>query len=72
MQLGLQEGLVRQLSLNPGALSILKDTYLVEFLDLPTGHGEADLHRGLLRLLKHFIFEREGIFALWAANSRYR
>ncbi|MDW3682395.1 PDDEXK nuclease domain-containing protein [Cupriavidus sp. CV2] len=42
---------------HPEALSVFKDTYLVEFLDLPTGHGEADLHRGLLRRLKHFIVE---------------
>ncbi|MDF3881855.1 PDDEXK nuclease domain-containing protein [Cupriavidus basilensis] len=42
---------------HPEALSVFKDTYLVEFLDLPTGHGEADLHRGLLRRLKHFLIE---------------
>ncbi|KJK22170.1 hypothetical protein UB46_23085 [Burkholderiaceae bacterium 16] len=42
---------------HPEALSVFKDTYLVEFLDLPTGHGEADLHRSLLSLLKHFFIE---------------
>ncbi len=42
---------------HPEALSVFKDTYLVEFLDLPTTHGEADLHRGLLRRLKHFLVE---------------
>lgn len=42
---------------HPEALGVFKDTYLVEFLDLPTGHGEADLHRGLLRRLKHFLIE---------------
>jgi predicted nuclease of restriction endonuclease-like (RecB) superfamily len=33
---------------HPEALNIFKDSYLVEFLDLPQGHAEADLHRGLL------------------------
>jgi predicted nuclease of restriction endonuclease-like (RecB) superfamily len=42
---------------NPDALSIFKDSYMVEFLDLPTGHAEADLHRGLLRQLKDFLIE---------------
>jgi len=28
---------------HPGALSVFKDSYLVEFLDLPEGHAEADL-----------------------------
>ena len=31
--------------------------YLVEFLDLPAGHAEADLHRGLLHRLKDFLIE---------------
>lgn len=42
---------------HPTALSIFKDSYLVEFLDLPVGHGEADLHQGLLRRLKKFLLE---------------
>ncbi len=29
--------------------SHFKDAYVLEFLDLPAGHTEADLHRGLLR-----------------------
>ena len=39
------------------ALSIFKDAYLVEFLDLPRGHAERDLHRGLLLKLKDFLGE---------------
>lgn len=35
---------------HPESLSVFKDTYLVEFLDLPTGHGDADLHRREVRL----------------------
>lgn len=42
---------------HPDALSVFKDSYLVEFLDLPAGHAEADLHRGLLRRLKDFLIE---------------
>jgi predicted nuclease of restriction endonuclease-like (RecB) superfamily len=37
--------------------SVLKDTYLVEFLDLPMSHTEDDLHRGLLARLKDFLVE---------------
>jgi len=39
------------------ALSVFKDAYLVEFLDLPQGHAESDLHRGLLLKLKDFLIE---------------
>lgn len=43
--------------LQPDALSVFKDNYLVEFLDLPQGHLEADLHQGLLQQLKQFLVE---------------
>lgn len=43
--------------IHPDALSVFKDSYLVEFLDLPAGHAEADLHRGLLHRLKDFLIE---------------
>ena len=46
---------VRQI--HPEALDVFKDSYLVEFLDLPDGHEEADLHKGLLRKLKDFLVE---------------
>jgi predicted nuclease of restriction endonuclease-like (RecB) superfamily len=39
------------------ALSIFKDAYLVEFLDLPRDHAERDLHRGLLLKLRDFLGE---------------
>jgi len=41
----------------PEAVSVFRDSYLVEFLDLPQGHAEADLHRGLLARLKDFLIE---------------
>ncbi|WP_448724616.1 PDDEXK nuclease domain-containing protein [Pseudomonas farris] len=47
--------LVRQM--HPEAMSVFKDTYLVEFLDLAQGHVEADLHGGLLRRLRDFLIE---------------
>jgi len=42
---------------HPDAVSIFKDAYSVEFLDLPQGHLETDLHRGLLGRLKDFLIE---------------
>jgi predicted nuclease of restriction endonuclease-like (RecB) superfamily len=42
---------------HPDALNVFKDSYLVEFLDLPQGHAEADLHRGLLHRLRDFLIE---------------
>lgn len=43
--------------LHPEALTIFKDSYIVDFLDLPEQHSEADLHQGLLTKLKHFLLE---------------
>jgi predicted nuclease of restriction endonuclease-like (RecB) superfamily len=42
---------------HPEAEDIFKDAYVLEFLDLPGGHREADLHRGLLANLKDFLIE---------------
>ena len=43
--------------IHPDALSVFKDSYLVEFLGLPDGHDESDLHKGLLFKLKEFLIE---------------
>jgi predicted nuclease of restriction endonuclease-like (RecB) superfamily len=43
--------------LHPRAETVFRDAYLLEFLDLPDGHGEADLHRSLLRNLRGFLAE---------------
>ncbi len=43
--------------LHPDAASIFKDSYVVEFLNLPPEHSEADLQRGLLEQLKNFLIE---------------
>lgn len=42
---------------HPEALNVFKDAYMVEFLGLPDGHAEADLHSGLLQRLKDFLIE---------------
>ncbi|HOX42104.1 MAG TPA: PDDEXK nuclease domain-containing protein [Myxococcota bacterium] len=44
-------------ALHPGSPSILRDAYLLEFLDLTEGHREVDLHSGLLRHLRRFLAE---------------
>ena len=43
--------------LHPDAAAVFKDTYLVEFLDLPPRHSEADLQRALVEQLKQFLIE---------------
>jgi predicted nuclease of restriction endonuclease-like (RecB) superfamily/transposase-like protein len=54
------------------AASIFKDAYMLEFLDLPTGHDEADLHSGLLFKLKDFLIELGRDFCLLVPNIRCR
>ena len=43
--------------IHPQAANVLRDSYLLEFLGLPEGHDEADLHRGLLGQLRDFLIE---------------
>ena len=43
--------------LHPGAGAVFKDSYLVEFLDLPGTYREQDLERGLIENLKQFLIE---------------
>lgn len=42
---------------HPEAGSIFKDSYVVEFLSLPSDYAEADLHRGLVQQLRDFLIE---------------
>ncbi|EIP98230.1 hypothetical protein OpiT1DRAFT_02682 [Opitutaceae bacterium TAV1] len=42
---------------HPDALSLFKDTYLLDFLNLPDNHDETDLHRGLVKNLRRFLTE---------------
>lgn len=43
--------------LHPAAETVFRDTYLFDFLGLPTPHSERDLHRALIRNLSQFITE---------------
>lgn len=42
---------------HPGVLEVFRDAYMVEFLNLPGGYSECDLHQGLLARLKDFLIE---------------
>jgi predicted nuclease of restriction endonuclease-like (RecB) superfamily len=42
---------------HPNVLDVFRDAYMLEFLNLPDQHTEADLHGGLLRQLKDFLTE---------------
>jgi predicted nuclease of restriction endonuclease-like (RecB) superfamily len=42
---------------HPNVLDVFRDAYVLEFLNLPEQHTEADLHEGLLRQLKDFLTE---------------
>ena len=43
--------------MHPDAAAIFKDTYFVEFLDLPPHHSETDLQCALIEQLKQFLLE---------------
>jgi predicted nuclease of restriction endonuclease-like (RecB) superfamily len=42
---------------HPNVLDIFRDAYVLEFLELPEQHTEADLHGRLIRQLKDFLTE---------------
>jgi len=42
---------------HPGAEAVFRDAYLVEFLELPEGHREEELHASLVRNLRGFLAE---------------
>jgi len=54
---------------HPEAADVFKDAYMVEFLELPTAHSEADLHNGLVEQLKRFLIELGRDFCF--VGSRY-
>jgi predicted nuclease of restriction endonuclease-like (RecB) superfamily len=43
--------------MDPRTVSIFKDAYMLEFLNLPGDHTEGNLHQGLLLKLKDFLLE---------------
>jgi predicted nuclease of restriction endonuclease-like (RecB) superfamily len=52
------------------ATGVFKDSYLVDFLDLPDKHSEADLQTGLLRNLRRFLMELGDGFAFVGEKVR--
>lgn len=42
---------------HPMVVDVFRDAYVLEFLNLPERHTEADLHRALLRQLQDFLIE---------------
>jgi predicted nuclease of restriction endonuclease-like (RecB) superfamily len=55
--------------LHPDAATVFKDTYLLDFLDLPPSHSEADLQQALVEQLKQFLIELGRDFCF--VGSRY-
>ena len=53
--------LVRQI--HSAAETVFRDTYLLDFLELPEGHSESDLQSGLVANLKKFLIELGRDFA---------
>ncbi len=52
------------------AASVFKDSYLLDFLDLPERHSEVDLQTGLLRNLRKFLMELGDGFAFVGEKVR--
>ena len=52
------------------ATGVFKDSYLLDFLDLPERHSEADLQAGLLRNLRQFLMELGDGFAFVGEKVR--
>jgi predicted nuclease of restriction endonuclease-like (RecB) superfamily len=55
--------------LHPDAATVFKDSYLLEFLDLPPAPSEADLQRGLVEKLKQFLIELGRAFCFVGSQS---
>lgn len=56
--------------LHPDVTAVFKDAYLVEFLDLPADHSEADLQQALMTNLRQFLLELGSDFTF--VGERYR
>ncbi|MEA3446124.1 MAG: PDDEXK nuclease domain-containing protein, partial [Bacteroidota bacterium] len=42
---------------HPNIINVLKDKYMVDYLQLPVYHNETDIQKGLLTKMKHFILD---------------
>jgi len=56
--------------LHPDATSVFKDTYLLDFLDLPESRSERDLQRGLVANLRQFLLELGSDFSFIGEQFR--
>ena len=56
--------------LMPDATAVFKDTYLLDFLDLPEVHSEGDLQSSLVANLRRFLIELGGDFCFVGENYR--
>jgi hypothetical protein len=56
--------------LHPEGSSILKDSYLIDFLNLPDGHSEQDLESALVSNLRRFLTELGSDFAFVGEQVR--
>jgi predicted nuclease of restriction endonuclease-like (RecB) superfamily len=54
----------------PKAEQVFRDSYLLEFLNLPANHSEADLQQGLVTNLKDFLLELGMGFCFVGQNYR--
>lgn len=55
----------------PSSISLpFKDTYVLDFLNLPENHSENDLKQGLINNLKHFVLEFGKDFAFLGQEYR--
>jgi predicted nuclease of restriction endonuclease-like (RecB) superfamily len=58
--------LLRQL--HPLALTVFKDTYLLDFLNLPEVHSELELQKALVANLRQFLLELGADFTFVGQN----
>ncbi len=56
--------------LHPAANEAFKDSYLIDFLNLPDGHSERDLEQGLVTNLRRFLIELGSDFAFVGEQVR--
>jgi predicted nuclease of restriction endonuclease-like (RecB) superfamily len=56
--------------LHPDAATVFKDTYLLDFLNLPAAHSEDDLQRALVANLRQFLLELGADFAFVGETYR--
>jgi predicted nuclease of restriction endonuclease-like (RecB) superfamily len=57
--------------LHPTINNTLKDNYVLEFLGLPTQHGESHLQKALIENMKQFILELGGANGLTAVGIKF-